>query len=97
MYNPVSARMHGLDPPQWRPMQTLLHTGKRKHKQLAGLSSEREHHTPGNAHTNKMCCWGVSELTPNVPGLDNGARYPQCTYTKAARSHADGADLETEK
>ena len=26
-------------PPQWRPMQTLLHTGERKHKQLTGLSS----------------------------------------------------------
>ena len=39
----------------------------------------------------------VIELTPSVPGLDNGARYPQCTYTKAARSHTDGVGLEIEK
>ena len=78
-----------------------LHSRQREkeRKQLAGLSSERETPTrqAKQKHTNKMFCWGVSELTPSVPGLNNGARYPQRTYKKAARSHTDGEGLETGK
>ena len=77
------------------PCKLCSRQSEKEHKQLAGLSSEREH-PHARQNTNKQnVLLGVSELTPSVPGLDNGARYPQRTHTKAARSHTDRVGLET--
>ena len=53
----VSARMHGLGPPQWRPMQTLLQTAwERKRAQTTGgaLVGAGNTHTPSKTQAHKQ-------------------------------------------